>query len=230
MKLSCRLETIASFVHEGSRIADIGTDHGYIPIYLVHKNIAISGLAMDVRKGPLKRAETHIKEWGLDDKISVRISDGLMELRPDEADTVIIAGLGGELLMQIMEQGRHVWDGVEHWVLSPQSYIGEVRHFLAENGFLIVRESMVEEEYKYYTIMEAVHGSMIYEKESYYEYGKSLIVEKNPILKEFLQKERRKISRIVNSLKEQSTENAEKRLPEMVEKLQVIEEAYDEMQ
>lgn len=121
MKLSKRLETIASFIPEGSKVADIGTDHGYIPIHLVQEGKATHAIAMDVRTGPLCRAQSHIAEAGLSDMIEVRLSDGLLKLEKDEADCVVIAGMGGELMIHILEEGRHLWDYIPNWVLSPQS-------------------------------------------------------------------------------------------------------------
>ena len=139
VKLSKRLERIASFVQPGSRVADIGTDHGYVPIWLVQKGVCPSALAMDVRKGPLERAEEHVEEVGLSGKIELRLSDGLAKLKAGEADTVVIAGMGGKLTCRILEQGRHVWEnwseGKERLILSPQSEQDEVRHFLEEQGF-----------------------------------------------------------------------------------------------
>lgn len=94
-RLSERLKLVASFVPQDSRIADIGTDHGFVPICLAKEGRIKSALAMDVRTGPLERAEAHIKEAGISDiPISTRLSDGLKELKPQEADTVIIAGMG----------------------------------------------------------------------------------------------------------------------------------------
>ncbi|MFQ8841601.1 MAG: class I SAM-dependent methyltransferase [Clostridium fessum] len=149
VKLSKRLERIASFVQPGSRVADIGTDHGYVPIWLVQKGVCPSALAMDVRKGPLERAEEHVEEVGLSGKIELRLSDGLAKLKAGEADTVVIAGMGGKLTCRILEQGRHVWEnwseGKERLILSPQSEQDEVRHFLEEQGFSILREAMLTE-------------------------------------------------------------------------------------
>ena len=105
MKLSKRLETVASFVPKGSNIADIGTDHGYVPIYLVREGQAEHAVAMDVRKGPLERARAHVAEAGLGSRIDVRLSDGLAGLKPGEADCVVIAGMGGELIIHILEEG-----------------------------------------------------------------------------------------------------------------------------
>ena len=107
IQLSKRMSALASLVTEGSRLADIGTDHGYIPIALVQKGRIPSALAMDVGKGPLSRAREHIHSQGLDTYIETRLSDGLTELHEGEADTVLIAGMGGMLMKRILEGGGH---------------------------------------------------------------------------------------------------------------------------
>ena len=94
VKLSKRLERIASFVQPGSRVADIGTDHGYVPIWLVQKGVCPSALAMDVRKGPLERAEEHVEEVGLSGKIELRLSDGLGELERGKRTPDSVAAVG----------------------------------------------------------------------------------------------------------------------------------------
>ena len=114
LRLSERLKLVASFVPEGSRIADIGTDHGYVPIYLAETGKIKSALAMDVRKGPLARADEHIEEYRRDAgdaaiSIETRLSNGLEKLHVGEADTVIIAGMGGELEISILENGKQLW-------------------------------------------------------------------------------------------------------------------------
>lgn len=123
-----------------------------------------SALAMDVRKGPLERAEEHVEEVGLSGKIELRLSDGLAKLKAGEADTVVIAGMGGKLTCRILEQGRHVWEnwseGKERLILSPQSEQDEVRHFLEKQGFSILREAMLTDEGKYYIVIEAARGTM----------------------------------------------------------------------
>lgn len=164
MHISRRLERVASFVKDGGVVADIGTDHGYIPIYLVKEKRAVSAIAMDVRMGPLSRAKEHIAEYGLEKQISVRLSDGLEKLCPNEADTVVIAGMGGELMIRILQQGRHMWDSVKQWVLSPQSELAQVRRFLAEQGFRIEKEDMLEEDGKFYVILDV--GRKIHEAEN----------------------------------------------------------------
>ena len=125
MKLSERLELVLSFVEPGESAADVGTDHGHVPVELVRRTIVKKAVAMDVRKGPLERAEEHVEEVGLSGKIELRLSDGLAKLKAGEADTVVIAGMGGKLTCRILEQGRHVWEnwseGKERLILSPQS-------------------------------------------------------------------------------------------------------------
>ena len=164
MHISRRLERVASFVKGGGVVADVGTDHGYIPIYLVKEKRAVSAIAMDVRMGPLSRAKEHIAEYGLEKQISVRLSDGLEKLCPNEADTVVIAGMGGELMIRILQQGRHMWDSVKQWVLSPQSELAQVRRFLVEQGFRIEKEDMLEEDGKFYVILDV--GRKIHEVEN----------------------------------------------------------------
>ena len=102
MQLSIRMQAVADMVTPGGRIADIGTDHGYVPIYLVEQNKTDHAIAMDVRKGPLARAGENIVRFGCSDRIETRLSDGLAMLKPGEADTVIIAGMGGLLSIRIL--------------------------------------------------------------------------------------------------------------------------------
>ena len=233
MKLSKRLGMIASFVPGGSRVADIGTDHGYIPIHLVQEGIAKSAIAMDVRKGPLLRAQTHIKEAGLTDLVEVRLSDGLLKLEKNQADCVVIAGMGGELIIHILEEGRHLWDSISYWVLSPHSELYKVRKFLAEHEFSIRRETMIKEDGKYYSVIGVTRDSMVSEDrdpELGYRYGKDLLDSKNPVLKEFLQKEQIQIGEILKGLQSSGTKNAESRIEELKLELKWNKEAQDAMQ
>ncbi|MBT9777968.1 SAM-dependent methyltransferase [Clostridium sp. MCC353] len=229
MKLSRRLEMVASFVEPGSRIADIGTDHAYVPIWLVEEKRAVSAIAMDVRPGPLERAQNHIKTYGMEGRIETRLSDGVSRLKPDEADTVIIAGMGGELVIHILEEGRHVWNSVKTWILSPQSELGKVRRYLEEQGFCIVKEDMTCEEGKYYTVMKVVRGSMFLEKEAYYLYGRYLAEHKNPVLKEFLEKETLLYQKVLEQLSLHETEANRGRKQEIIRHLEWIKEILDEM-
>ena len=153
IQLSKRLETVASFVEKGSRIADVGCDHGYIPIYLMGKGIIPGAIAMDVNQGPLMRARAHIQEYGLGDYITTRLSDGVKALNPGEADGVVIAGMGGPLMEKIITEGKVVLETVSYLILQPQSEIAHFRRFLHSAGYGIVQEEMVLEDGKYYPVL-----------------------------------------------------------------------------
>ncbi|HIX16235.1 MAG TPA: class I SAM-dependent methyltransferase [Candidatus Hungatella pullicola] len=232
MRLSKRLELVASFVPEGSSLADIGTDHGYVPIWLAQKGVIENAVAMDVREGPLQRARAHIMEAGLENRIQTRLSDGLTSLRPGEADCAVIAGMGGELILHILKEGRFLWDSIRCFVLSPQSELDKVRRYLEEQGFFIFREAMIKEEGKYYTVMAAARDGrhMNYEKDIYYTYGRLLIEEKNQVLREYLKNEEGKLLQIQKELKDKTKDSAVRRKEELEEALRQNKEAQHEMQ
>nr|WP_314459878.1 tRNA (adenine(22)-N(1))-methyltransferase TrmK [uncultured Clostridium sp.] len=233
MKLSKRLGVIASFVPKGSHVADVGTDHGYIPIHLVQKGIAKSAIAMDVRKGPLLRAQTHIKEAGLEDLVEVRLSDGLLKLEKNQADCVVIAGMGGELIIHILEEGQHLWDSISYWVLSPHSELYKVRKFLIEHEFSIGRETMIKEDGKYYSVMGVTRESTDLSDQNpelEYRYGRDLLKSGDPVLKEYLKKEQIKLDQILKGLKSSGTKNSENRIGELELERKWNKEAQDAMQ
>ena len=230
MKLSERLNTVVSFVKPGSRVADVGTDHGYVPIELARRGIIRHGLAMDVRKGPLERAKEHIRQYGLEDVIETRLSDGICQMQDGEADTVIVAGMGGELVIHILEEGQRFWDQIDHWILSPQSELDKVRDYLAGHGFAMERETMLKEEGKYYVVMDVVRGQMEPLKPWESLYGPLLLKEKHPVLAEFLAKEKTLCESILKGLAGQESESAGNRAEELRKQIQWIEEAQHEMQ
>ena len=119
MELSKRLRMNASFVTPGNRLADVGTDHGYIPIALCLEGVIPSALAMDVNPGPLERAKEHIQQFDLETDIHTRLSDGVQALCPGEADSVLIAGMGGALTVKILEAGEKVLASVKELILQP---------------------------------------------------------------------------------------------------------------
>ena len=180
VQLSDRLRAVASLAAPGSRIADVGCDHGYIPIYLYLEGRIPGAIAMDVNRGPLLRAEQHIREYGLGKYIETRLSDGVKALAPGEADTVIIAGMGGPLMEKILTEGRSVLESVSELILQPQSEIGAFRHYLLEHGYRITAEDMVFEEGKYYPMMKVLHGEQSYGDETEYLFGRGLLDSRNP--------------------------------------------------
>ena len=233
IQLSIRLSAIAGLTRGAKRLADIGTDHGYLPIFLAQQESLEYAVAMDVNRGPLLRAQEHIRRQHLEAKITTRLSDGAQKLQPGEADCVVIAGMGGELMIRILDEGRHMWDSLRRLILSPQSELQKVRHFLSQEGFCILGENMVKDEGKYYTVMEVGRGSMEYGSEALYRYGACLIRDKNPVLKEYLQNEKARVEGILDRLNaagKPATGGQETARRLLAEELQWIKEACDEMQ
>ena len=231
LQISRRLKAVAALVSPGLVLADVGCDHGYIPIYLIQKGQIPRAIAMDINQGPLLRAREHIREWGLEAYIETRLSDGLKALEPGEAQCLVIAGMGGPLMERILTQGAPVLKDMKELILQPQSEIGHFRQFLAENGYRIIEEDMVEEEKKYYPMMKAVQGSMNYTKKAEYLYGKKLLEKRLPVLREFLEKEDRASRELLKKLTQVETSSAEKRKEELQEEIRDREEAlaYYEM-
>lgn len=226
MKLSIRLQTIADFVKNDSTVADIGTDHAYIPIYLVKRDIIKKAFALDINKGPLKKASENINAFGFGEKIITRLSNGLDNLKPEEADTIIIAGMGGELIIDIMERGGDFFTPNKTFILSPHTKIDLVREFLLNNGFCISKEDMCIDESKYYTVMEAKYSKVnIKYTEKELLFGRNLIREKHPILMKFLDREIDKYSRIVKNKGLNTT-----RKDEILNRLEIMKETVNEMQ
>ena len=219
LQLSKRLLTVASMVTEKSRLADVGTDHGYIPIFLCGQGKIPSAIAMDIRKGPLARAEENIRLYGLSDRIETRLSDGVEKLQPGEADSVVIAGMGGSLVQKILEEGKQRLCSVRELILQPQSDICQVRRYLQENGWRITSEKMVCEEGKYYPRMHVVHGPMEPLSDIEWKYGQFLLKEKNPVLLAFLQKEESELLKVTENLRAAGSGKALERLTQLRELL-----------
>ncbi len=192
-QLPKRLETIIERMPDAGCLADIGCDHAYVAIEAVRRGRAARALACDVRKGPLQQAAEHILCAGLAGKIETRLSDGLEKVAPGEADTVVVAGMGGPLMERIL-QGR--LRDFAHFVLSPQSEIPHFRRFLLTEGMQIDEETMLIDEGKYYVILnvskraDATSSDSMYVTEEDFLYGGRLLRRLDPVLKSFLEKEK----------------------------------------
>ena len=207
MQLSLRLTAIAEMVTEGNRRVDVGCDHGYLPVCLVLNKKIPGAIAMDVRKGPLSRAEEHIAEYGLKDYIETRLSDGLAALKAGEGDTLVIAGMGGPLMERILTDGREVLGTFRELILQPQSEIRHFRRFLLDGGWTVSDENMVLEEGKFYPIIKAVwrgrpplgaagafsaaerEGKPYTPEEEWF--GRLLLLRRHPVLYQYLLREDR---------------------------------------
>lgn len=227
VQLSERLRAVVELVTKGKIVADVGCDHAYISIYMIEQGIAEHVIAMDVNRGPLQRAKENIEKYGMQDKIETRLSNGIMELKKQEVHTVLIAGMGGPLMQQILLGNPSVLEDVEELILQPQSEIADVRRFLEQISFQIEKENMVFEDGKYYVMMRARRSSQVVpmNKEIQYRYGKYLIEHKNPILYQYLQKECRQLEEIQNKLKHQDSEKGKQKIKELKEDITYCKEA-----
>lgn len=151
--ISKRLSSVAALVHQDAAIADIGTDHGYIPVYLVKKGIVKSAIASDINIGPLNSCKLLVEDEGLSDKIDVRLSDGLEKIEAHECDTVIIAGMGGELIADILDKCKYINE--KHLILQPMTHPEIVRKYLYDNGFVIDNDIIVNDGNHNYSVFDA---------------------------------------------------------------------------
>ena len=184
----------------GLTVADIGCDHAYLPIYLVREGISPRVIACDINTGPVERAQENIEDVELTGRIEVRQGDGLSVVSRGEAESVVVAGMGGNLMIRILTEGADVPALVREIILEPQSEVGRVRHFLQDFGWRIISEDMVSEDGKFYPIIKAVPGTMNWDKEIYFRYGKILLREENPVLHEFLLLEKNYCSQLLKEL------------------------------
>ncbi len=159
INISERLKCVAGLVNKGARVADIGTDHAYLPIYLVQNGISNKVYACDVRKEPLRRAKLHIDEYGLSDKITTQLCDGLKGINKGDVDTVTICGMGGKLMKNILKAGIDKLGDNTQLVLSAQSELRDFRKYLLETGIDIKSEHMLLEDGKYYFIFDCVYNT-----------------------------------------------------------------------
>ena len=151
-KLSKRLSTAASYVRSGAFVADIGTDHAYLPIYLVLNGIAVFALASDINEGPILKARENVSKYGLNDKIYTEIANGLDKIEKYKPTDIVICGMGGELIAKIIDSSSYVRNNGIRLILQPMTSAYELRDYLS-NGFSTIAENVVCEDNKLYQIM-----------------------------------------------------------------------------
>lgn len=209
LPISKRLLCCASMVQSGARVADIGTDHGYLGIYLLQTGAARHVIACDLRKDPLENARRNAKLFGVDGEMELRLSDGLEKIRPDEVDTVVMAGMGGDLIQKILSQCP--WrkrEGLQ-FILQPQSAGNVLRRWLCEDGFGIQREEPVQDGHFLYTVMDIRQGEPAPLTPGTEYASPALLASGSPLVGNYL-------ARVENALQEtvRGLTNAEKQRPE----------------
>ena len=160
IELTPRLRTAAELVPAGARLADVGTDHAYLPAALLLEGKIPSAIAADLRRGPLLRAKETAARYGCGDRMSFRLCDGLQGVRPEEADAVAIAGMGGETIAQILAAAPWTRERRTPLVLQPMSSLPDLRKWLQENGYQILEERLAREEDALYVVLSVRGGEM----------------------------------------------------------------------
>ena len=188
LNLGERMMMAAKMVRKGSVVADIGTDHAYLPAYLVLNGISPSALACDLRKGPLDNAKKTVEQYGISDKITLRLSDGFDKIEPFEADDFILCGMGGTLMAELLSRAYWLRDSKKRIILQPQSHAEDVRKFLIENGFSIICEDACIDTGKLYCAMAAEYTGKTKEFSNSYIYTGELPKCQKPEAKLFINK------------------------------------------
>ena len=229
------MSAVADMVTTGNIVADVGTDHGYVPIALIQQGRIPRAIAMDINKGPLQRAQEHISMCQLEDYIETRLSDGVEALSVGEVDSILIAGMGGDLVIHILDEGLDVCRNVKELILQPQSELAKVRQYLREHLFQIVDEDMIIEDGKYYPMMKVVPV----EQDNFWRflpeetilpcdmYGPLLLKNGNPSLRKYLVKQHKQLNKILKELNGQpDSEAITLRKQEVLQAISLNESAY----
>ncbi len=172
VKLSKRLDAVASLVRENSALADVGCDHGYLPVNLLLNNKITSAVASDINEGPLLSCKTLVGEYSLQDKVKCVLSDGLKNISKDDCTDISICGMGGELIAKILSNCEWVKDEEKHFVFNPMTHPEVLRKYLCENGFEIDKDFVVKDGKHYYNVFDACYtGNVSNHDDSYYYLG-----------------------------------------------------------
>ncbi|GAW90932.1 tRNA (adenine(22)-N(1))-methyltransferase [Calderihabitans maritimus] len=227
MKISKRLTAIASLVKPGSVLGDIGTDHALLPVYLVKNQICPRVIATDVAPEPLKRGEQLVRSHNLVGRISMRLGYGLKPLRPGEVDTVVIAGLGGKTMVDILSASPEIVRGLNRLILQPMVAGEVVRKWLVTNGWKIAEEELVKEDNHIYEIILAEPGHQEPLHPLQLELGPVLMAKKHPLLVELTENRLAEVRGILESLYRSKTREARQKEEQFRERAKELEEVLE---
>ncbi len=219
MNLSDRLIKISEFVKKDTRVLDIGTDHGYIPIYLVENKISKNIIASDISSDSLKKTTELVGEKSLEENIDSRLGNGLEVIEPFEVDGVIMAGMGGILIQKILEKDKEITKSIEYFIFQPMIASKELRQYLSQNNFKIIDEELSKEGDKFYEIIYAEKGYENSKNEIYYEISEILIEKKHHLIKEFIENKIKLTNSVIIELEDKTSKRSIKRRNELEKKI-----------
>ncbi|MBZ2175715.1 class I SAM-dependent methyltransferase [Schnuerera sp. xch1] len=222
MILSERLQSIADFIPNNTIVGDIGTDHGYLPVYLIENKIAKKVIATDISNNSLNKIIQFVESRCLKDFVDIRLGDGLEIIKPFEIDTVVIAGMGGILIKDILNKNKDIAESITNFILQPNIATKELREYLYQNEFEIIDEKLVEEGNKFYEIIYAKKGKMYLKDNIYLELGEKLILNRNPLLKRFIYHKIGILEDILQQLQDKDTEKSKDRYYELMDNIKEL--------
>ncbi|WP_416175940.1 tRNA (adenine(22)-N(1))-methyltransferase [Clostridium sp.] len=225
MNLSIRLKSICNMVDKCHCIADIGTDHGYIPVYLVENGICNKAIASDINEGPINKAKINIESKGLEHKIDCRLGNGLNTIVKGEADEVIIAGMGGNLIRDIINENMDILKTSKSFILQPVQNAEVLRKYIYDMGFNIIDEDLCIDENIFYEIIKIEYNSHIVKLEPIlYEVSDRLLKKRHPLIVEFMKHKINKYKNILGYIKDEgiSSQNRKREINSKIVRLQEL--------
>ena len=224
MELSKRLNWILNKMDKCDVIMDVGTDHGYISIELIKRNLADKVIASDINKDPLNKARLNISLEGLSSKVDLRLGGGLSPLKNNEAQGVLIAGMGGNLIRDILESDIEKVKSLDYIVLQPAQNPEVLREYLYTENYEVIDEDICEDEGKYYELFKVRYNENNFTKleEIFYEISPALLNKKSEVFKNYLEEKADKYRKVQSFIKD-NTEHALARKKELDNKIEIIE-------
>lgn len=225
MEISKRLKFIANHIDKVISIADVGTDHGYIPLYTLRKGLCERAIASDINKEPLDKARLNALLEGMGDELEFRLGSGLEPLKEGEVQAVIIAGMGANLIKDILEKDIEKVDNLDYLILQPAQNPKFLREYLYTSGYEIIEEDLCKDSGKYYELFKvkrkALESTIL--DDIYYEISPKLLMSKHPLMKEYLQSKVDIYNKILDDLsKDVDSEAAVNKKREIEEKVSII--------
>jgi len=229
VNLSMRLKRVYDYIPEGTKLADIGSDHAYLPCYAVLNKRSVSAIVGEITEGPFNSARSTIRQSGLEGIVEARMGDGLEVLLPNEVDVITIAGMGGSLIASILENGKDKLVGVETLVLQPNIGAYQIRNWLDKEGYSLVDEDIVEEDGKIYEILVGSKSNPISaysdNKDMELFIGPFLIKNQNEAFRKKWEHEKSNFERILSQLESaKQTDESVQKIKEIAQKIEWIKE------
>ena len=223
MELSKRLDLIVNHIKDCDTLVDVGTDHGYIPIHVVKSGICKSAIASDINKDPLDKAKLNAIFEEVDEKIDTRLGGGLSTVEVNEVEACVIAGMGGNLIRDILEADKEKTKGFKFLILQPAQNPEVLREYLYTNGYEVIEEDLCIDEDKYYELFKVrvKEGEETSLDPIYYEISPKLLRDRHPLMKDYITYKKEKYEKILGFI-EDDTESAEARKNELEAKINIL--------